>query len=132
MGLNDERNSGLIVDQIHATILQEIEKASHSIEQGSITLIVQDTRLIQMDIVRRVQFVKPQGKHALNVQFRLESQNQVSEQILAALKGMRYGQVALLVSREELYRWTVRKSSGCRSSKEPMALASDSKLLRFL
>ena len=97
MGLNDERNSGLIVDQIHATILQEIEKASHSIEQGSITLIVQDTRLIQMDIVRRVQFVKPQGKHALNVQFRLESQNQVSEQILAALKGMRYGQVALLV-----------------------------------
>ena len=97
MGFNDEKNSGIIVDHIQAAVLQEIEKAAHGIEQGSITLIVQDTRLIQMDVVRRVQFLKQQGKQPLIGKLPAESQKLVGQRIVDSLKGMRYGQVALLV-----------------------------------
>lgn len=90
----------LTVNSLDRAVLAQIEEAAGTIEHGSITLIVQDARLIQMDIIQKVRFAAASEKPVKGSQGQKahhDAKTGSAGQIAAALKDMKFGQVALII-----------------------------------
>jgi hypothetical protein len=81
---------------IKPEVLTTVEKAVTETVFGAITLIVQDGILIQMEKVEKVRFVSDKGNGPLNTAKKISGEA-VRNQILSALAGLKYGQVALII-----------------------------------
>jgi hypothetical protein len=87
----------LKTDALDSAVLDIIEKAVAEISFGSITLVVQDAHLIQMEKVEKVRFsdfkaVKPKP----------DASGVVKAKVLEALKGLKFGQVTMAVKEGKL------------------------------
>lgn len=79
-------------------ILQTVIKAIQDTAFGSIILVVQDSYLIQMDKLEKIRFVVnyKQGSDKVITQ-KPNQEAEIKSKVLAALKGLEYGQVLLSV-----------------------------------
>ncbi|EGO64606.1 YezD family protein [Acetonema longum] len=87
----------LTVNSLERAVLAQIEDSIRKIEHGSITLIVQDGRLIQMDVIQKVRFTAAPEKPDKGSPKHSEAKVSLSGQVAAALKGMKFGQVVLVI-----------------------------------
>ena len=78
-------------------IIDTVAKAVRETTFGSITLIVQDARLIQMDKLEKVRFVAQLHCPKQEDKLKPVSADKIKSKVQAALKGMEYGQVLLAV-----------------------------------
>lgn len=88
-----KKSVDLKIDALDGGVLGVIEAAVTGIVFGSITLVVQDSCLLQMEKVEKVRFADLGAKPAP----RSEAAVTVRAKITTALKGLRYGQVVLVV-----------------------------------
>lgn len=78
-------------------IIDAVAKAVQETKFGSITLIIQDARLIQMDKLEKVRFVaQPHCPNKEGLPKPIPA-DKIKSKVQAALKGMEYGQVLLAV-----------------------------------
>lgn len=88
---------------IKPDILQTVIKAIHGTAFGSIILIIQDSCLIQMDKMEKIRFVAnhKQGLEKAIVP-RPNPEAEIKNKVVAALKGLEYGQVLLSIKGGEI------------------------------
>jgi len=79
--------------EISETVLSTIEGAVAGIIFGSITLIVQDGRLLQMERLEKIRFDNREPLVLPPVTGKV----QLRDRLAAALNGLQYGQVILLI-----------------------------------
>ena len=100
MGRENACEAALLVNHLDPTVLQSIQATAEGVEHGSLALIVQDARLIQMDVVNKIRFgsqpVKQKPVRGKTVQTVLQGK------IAAALCDMQYGQVMLIIKGGEI------------------------------
>ncbi len=95
----NETDNGLTTKHVDPAILSDINYAIIDIGYGSITLVVQDARLIQMEMLKKVRFSGVAPKVANSRQAEPNAlRDSINEQITAALTGMKFGQVTLKIS----------------------------------
>lgn len=104
---------------IKPDILQTVIKAIQDTSFGSIILIVQDSYLIQMEKMEKIRFVvnhKPGADKG--VLLKPNTETEIKSKVLAALKGLEYGQVLLsikgggIVQIERTEKQRIRKLQG--------------------
>ena len=92
--------AALLVNHLDQTVLHTIQVTAESVEHGLLSLIVQDSRLIQMDVINKIRFggqpVKQKPVRGKTVQTVLQGK------IAAALSDMQYGQVTLIIKGGEI------------------------------
>ena len=88
----------LLVDQ---AVLQAVQTTAAEVEHGSLTLIVQDSRLIQMDVVNKIRFGAQLPSKLKPVRGQVVQQV-LQGKIAAALRDMQYGQVTLVIKGGEI------------------------------
>ena len=97
VGGNNMSRENYLVTQLDKAVLDEIVETTQGVAHGSVTLVVQDARLIQMDVVNKIRFgvapvaVKAGGTAAV-----------LPGKIAAALRDMQYGQVTLAIKGGEI------------------------------
>ena len=77
-------------------ILVTIVKAVKDTVFGSITIIVQDSCIIQMDKIEKVRFQQKPGAEK-GPAVKAQPETEIKSRLLLALKGLEYGQVLLSV-----------------------------------
>lgn len=90
---NSSQTSRLMVGSIDGSVLGVIEAAIAATSFGSITLIIQDAHLIQMEKIEKIRFgeAKPAATSSGG------TSQTVRARITEALQGLRYGQVLLAI-----------------------------------
>ena len=91
----------LQVNQLDQEVLQVIQTTAAGVEHGSLTLIVQDSRLLQMDVVNKIRFGTQMPGKLKPVRGRVVQQV-LQGKIAAALRDMQYGQVTLVIKGGEI------------------------------
>lgn len=83
---------------IKPDILQTVIKAIQDTAFGSIILVVQDSYLIQMDKLEKIRFVVNHKQASdKGIAQKTNQEAEIKSKVLAALKGLEYGQVLLSV-----------------------------------
>lgn len=95
------RETVFLVNQLDQDVLQVIQTTAASVEHGSLALIVQDSRLIQMDVVNKIRFGAQLSAKLKPVRGKVVQQVLQGE-IAAALRDMQYGQVTLVIKSGEI------------------------------
>ena len=97
VGGNNMSRENYLVNQLDKAVLDEIVATTQGVAHGSVTLVVQDARLIQMDVVNKIRFgVAPVAVKAGGTAEVLPGK------IAAALRDMQYGQVTLVIKGGEI------------------------------
>ena len=81
---------------IKPEILEVVEDATARIGFGTVTLIVQDGHLIQMDKTEKVRFVPDRGKAQPGL-IQKASMEGLRGKIVSSLEGLQYGQVTFVI-----------------------------------
>ena len=95
------RETVFLVNQLDQDVLQVIQTTAASVEHGSLALIVQDSRLIQMDVVNKIRFGAQLSAKLKPVRGKVVQQV-LQGKIAAALRDMQYGQVTLVIKSGEI------------------------------
>lgn len=95
------RETVFLVNQLDQDVLQVIQTTAASVEHGSLALIVQDSRLIQMDVVNKIRFGAQLSAKLKPVRGKVVQQVWQGK-IAAALRDMQYGQVTLIIKSGEI------------------------------
>lgn len=95
------RETVFLVNQLDQDVLQVIQTTAASVEHGSLALIVQDSRLIQMDVVNKIRFGAQLSAKLKPVRGKVVQQV-LQGKIAAALRDMQYGQVTLIIKSGEI------------------------------
>lgn len=91
----------LQVNNLDQSVLQTVQTTAAGVEHGSLTLIVQDSRLIQMDVVNKIRFGAQLSSKLKPVRGKVVQQV-LQGKIAAALRDMQYGQVTLVIKNGEI------------------------------
>ena len=78
---------------ISEEVLGLIEQAVKNISFGSVTLVLQDSRIIQMEKLEKIRIGEPPGK----APGKIAAQTGLRARILQSVSGMEYGKVAIQI-----------------------------------
>lgn len=82
--------------EVKEDVLRTVEDAIKGISFGSITLIIQDGKLIQMDKTERIRFVIDKGKNQPTLAGKAVSKG-LRNKVQTSLEGLQFGQVAFAI-----------------------------------
>lgn len=75
-------------------ILDQIEQAIADVSFGSVTLILQDARVLQMEKLDKIRFAERKAMPGNTVK---DNKAQLRARIIEAVRGLEYGQVVILI-----------------------------------